>query len=320
MYVNMLCSVCKITFFLKYNIFSLFSILRIPLIFHFISLWVIKSYPVLFTIGLGNSGQPDSWWGATWFLPADGNLIFLELLKPARHAKARGWGISAGASHGPHAEDAGGYGAAHRTDGWATEDHYSNAGTGFDGTVTCTRVFSHTDAAKCQARPTITCLFLLWEARTFQERLSEAPGWPCQEDTVTSGANSANPASTCTSNPITRGRSSRGLGFSVEPHVSSSTLLQQREGSGVDDQLITRTVGKQPLMETVIEGIKVPCLIDTGSQMSLVSESLFNTHLEPVLGTSHHGVEWLRLTAANGLTIPYIGIADLDVEVGGVLV
>ena len=89
---------------------------------------------------------------------------------------------------------------------------------------------------------------------------------------------------------------------------------------GVDDQLITRTVGKQPLVEAVIGGIKVPCLIDTGSQVSMVSESLFKTHLRPVMGTSHHDMGWLRLTAANGLSIPYIGIADLDVEVGGVLV
>ena len=95
---------------------------------------------------------------------------------------------------------------------------------------------------------------------------------------------------------------------------------QQREGSGVDDQLITRTVGKQPLVEVVIGGIKVPCLIDTGSQVSMVSESLFKTHLEPVLATSHHGMGWPRLTAAIGLSIPYIGIADLDVGVGGVLV
>ena len=52
----------------------------------------------------------------------------------------------------------------------------------------------------------------------------------------------------------------------------------------------------------------------------MVSESLFKTHLEPVMGTSQHDMGWLRLTAANGLGIPYTGIADLDVEVGGVLV
>ena len=231
-----------------------------------------------------------------------------------------GWGISAGASHGHHAKDAGGYGTTHHAEGWAAEDHLTTAGTDISSTVTCTRVRPHTDAREYQAMSRNPCLLLLWEARTLQERLSETPVWSFQEDTVTPDANSASPASACTSSPITTGRSSRGTGFSVEPLVSSSTLGQQREGSGIDDRLITRTVGKQPLVEAVIGGIKVPCLNDTGSQVSMVSESLFKTHLEPVMGTLQHDMGWLRLTAANGLGIPYIGIADLDMEVGGVLV
>ena len=50
------------------------------------------------------------------------------------------WGISTGASHGHHAEDAGDYGAAHHADGWAAEDHLATAGTDISSTVTCTRV------------------------------------------------------------------------------------------------------------------------------------------------------------------------------------
>ena len=79
-------------------------------------------------------------------------------------------------------------------------------------------------------------------------------------------------------------------------------------------------VGLQPLVEAAIGGIKVPYLIGTGSQVSMVSKSLFKTHLETVLGTSPNDVGWLKLTAANSLSIPYVGIADLDAEVGGVLV
>ena len=230
------------------------------------------------------------------------------------------WGISAGTGHGHHAEDAGGYGATDHTDGWAAEDHLATAGTDVSSTVTCSRVCPHTDAREYKARSRNPCLLLLWEARTLQERLSETPVWSFQEDTVTLDANSASPASAFTSNPITTGRGSRGPGFSVETRVSSSTLGQQREGSGVDDRLVTRAVGKQPLVEAVTGGIKVPCLIDTGSQVSMVSESLFKTHLEPVMGTSRHDIGWFRLAAANGLSFPYNGIADLDVKVGGVLV
>ena len=57
----------KLTFFLKYNFFSLFSILWIPSIVHFILLWVLKSsYTLLFTIGL-TKGATQFFIGATWF-------------------------------------------------------------------------------------------------------------------------------------------------------------------------------------------------------------------------------------------------------------
>ena len=67
-----------------------------------------------------------------------------------------------------------------------------------------------------------------------QERLLEAPGWSCLECRVTSDANSAGPASNCTSSSITD-RSIWGPGFLLERCVSSSMLGQQKEGSGVDD-------------------------------------------------------------------------------------
>ena len=63
----------KLTFFLKCNFFSLFSILWIPLIVHFILLWVLKSsYTLLFTIGLSKRGNLILHWG---------NLIFLWAVK-----------------------------------------------------------------------------------------------------------------------------------------------------------------------------------------------------------------------------------------------
>ena len=69
-YVNIFCSVCKI------NFFSMFSILRIPLIFHFILQLIIKSsYESLFTILLGKGV------GVGGHLNLDGgNLIFTSRL------------------------------------------------------------------------------------------------------------------------------------------------------------------------------------------------------------------------------------------------
>lgn len=60
--------------------------------------------------------------------------------------------------------------------------------------------------------------------------------------------------------------------------------------------------------------VTVPCLIDTGSMVTTITESFFQEHF-------HHlqkkDCRWLGLKAANGLDIPYIGYLELDVGVLG---
>jgi hypothetical protein len=66
-----------------------------------------------------------------------------------------------------------------------------------------------------------------------------------------------------------------------------------------------------------IEGVSVSCLLDSGSEVSTITEEFFNTHFKPkgqeLLSTSG----WLKLTAANGLEIPYLGYFELDIEAFG---
>ena len=54
-------------------------------------------------------------------------------------------------------------------------------------------------------------------------------------------------------------------------------------------------------------GVTVPCLIDTGSMVTTITESFFQEHF-------HHlqkkDCKWLGLKAANGLDIPYIGYIE----------
>ncbi|XP_077941726.1 uncharacterized protein LOC144385357 isoform X2 [Gasterosteus aculeatus] len=67
-------------------------------------------------------------------------------------------------------------------------------------------------------------------------------------------------------------------------------------------------------------GVKVPCLIDTGSMVSTVTESFFQKHFEPWGQERLKACSWLQLRAANGLSIPYLGYLELDVELCGKLV
>lgn len=61
-------------------------------------------------------------------------------------------------------------------------------------------------------------------------------------------------------------------------------------------------------------GVTVPCLVDTGSMVSTISESFFHQHFEPWGQERLRSCHWLELKAANGLEIPYIGYLELDVQ------
>ncbi|KAK3700941.1 hypothetical protein QZH41_005652 [Actinostola sp. cb2023] len=64
-----------------------------------------------------------------------------------------------------------------------------------------------------------------------------------------------------------------------------------------------RAVGKCPAVVVEMGGVQVNCLLDSGSEVSTITESFFKKHFQgkDLLCTSG----WLTLTAANGLDIPY---------------
>lgn len=72
-----------------------------------------------------------------------------------------------------------------------------------------------------------------------------------------------------------------------------------------------------PHLDVSIGGVQVPCLIDTGSMVSTVTETFFQKHFAPNGPTSLKSCNWLQLRAANGLAIPYIGYMELDVQLCG---
>ena len=54
--------------------------------------------------------------------------------------------------------------------------------------------------------------------------------------------------------------------------------------------------------------------MDTGSEVSTITEDHFNLHFRPKGTELLSTAGWLTLTAANGLEIPYVGYFELDVE------
>lgn len=69
-------------------------------------------------------------------------------------------------------------------------------------------------------------------------------------------------------------------------------------------------------VELVGLGITVSCLVDTGSEVSTITESFFEQHLKPLGAEILRNTQWLQLKAANGIDIPYVGYMQLDVKIG----
>ena len=81
---------------------------------------------------------------------------------------------------------------------------------------------------------------------------------------------------------------------------------------------LQRTVGPQPVVTTTMGGVPVSCLVDSGSQVSMVDEGFFRQHLSQ--SYTRGAGSWLRITAANGLSVPYAGMFVPDVTLDGVTV
>ncbi|KAG1926094.1 interleukin-1 receptor accessory protein-like 1-A [Pimephales promelas] len=71
-------------------------------------------------------------------------------------------------------------------------------------------------------------------------------------------------------------------------------------------------------VDVKIAGVPTKCLLDTGSEVTTISESHFKHHFG---GKEIHlsSANWVRLTAANGLDIPVLGCLQADIECMGKL-
>ena len=67
-------------------------------------------------------------------------------------------------------------------------------------------------------------------------------------------------------------------------------------------------------------GIDLECLVDTGSQVTLVNESFYLAHLQPRGHKLTTVRNWLTIRAADGLELPYLGYLETDIVLAGTTV
>lgn len=77
-------------------------------------------------------------------------------------------------------------------------------------------------------------------------------------------------------------------------------------------------VGDTPIIYAVMDGIQVPCMLDTGSQVTMMKQSFFLHHFGQQGTKLKDASSWLAIQAANGLSVSYIGYARFEVCIGSV--
>ncbi|CAG2207645.1 unnamed protein product [Mytilus edulis] len=86
-----------------------------------------------------------------------------------------------------------------------------------------------------------------------------------------------------------------------------------------ESNIFKNIASKSPETEIVVENQSAIALIDTGSQVSTVTETYFKTLLQkkPIL---HDITKWMKVTGANDLPIPYLGYIELNVSVAKTMI
>lgn len=99
-----------------------------------------------------------------------------------------------------------------------------------------------------------------------------------------------------------------------EPDTRRADLGSQ--SNSVSPGLLKQLVGQCSVVNLVINGADVPSLLDTASNVATVKVGFFFTNFD---SDKHklNNLKWLNLTAANGLSITYLGYVELDVTILG---
>lgn len=109
------------------------------------------------------------------------------------------------------------------------------------------------------------------------------------------------------------GANSSGLNFKLLAPTAQSQTVGGESPADSRQLIIDRAVGTCPEIDALIEGQQIKCLLDTGSQISTVTESF---HMKLAKKKELTDVtKLMKVTGANELDIPYIWYVEVQVEV-----
>lgn len=105
------------------------------------------------------------------------------------------------------------------------------------------------------------------------------------------------------------------LGLSL---VENPSAYSERNvvSASISSDFCKRAFGDCLTAEVYIAGVKTRCLVDTGSEVTTITESHFKKYLKDK-DLTMHSTRFVRLTAVNGLAIPVAGCLEADIEYMG---
>ena len=81
------------------------------------------------------------------------------------------------------------------------------------------------------------------------------------------------------------------------------------------NEIYRNAIGKCPLVDVLVNDKEVKCLLDTGAEVSTLTEDFYKNNLAGI--ETVDTTKWMKITAANGIEIPYIGYVETDVKMMG---
>ena len=101
--------------------------------------------------------------------------------------------------------------------------------------------------------------------------------------------------------------------------AASSAQVQVGDGELEDpsyvEAVMEKVIGKCPVVEVGMDGCSVKCLLDTGAEVSTITEKFFRKHLLPRGHMMKDITGCITITAANGLPMPYLGYVEYELVV-----
>lgn len=104
-------------------------------------------------------------------------------------------------------------------------------------------------------------------------------------------------------------------GNAAEREAAHADAKEQQIVESQFEQVMAKSIGRRPIIKAFFGGVEISCLMDTGSQVTTMTESFYKEKIAPAYPDLLETGRWFRIRAANGLEVPYLGIVTLPVGV-----